>query len=331
MKIYLYLSLGIFLYSCEPKQELIPEHFRHVDHMVWVVEDIDSTIWHWRNLGFYEIHEPEDANVSFKKSGSSFSFRTATANLGGAYVIWIEPGTHHSIFSEFQREYGDGAMSLVHNLQDSQKFNKEIDRLSNLGIDILDEVSLSIHGKKMDYVFMDTREKGKYVLGFIKGGESEILFEGLGKDNLHEMVINQYAFAISDPGPVSDFWKMIGQPEFQINHPELGNMHYFGEPTDHSLIQGWQRHGDVSFEWCIPVKLPIVYDDHIKSHGEGIHHLAFTVNDMNKVLEDYEAKGYVNSMGGTWGEKNMPGSGRYEYIDLENAGGLTMELLWNYK
>ena len=25
-----------------------------------------------------------------------------------------------------------------------------------------------------------------------------------------------------------------------------------------------------------------------------------------------------------------PGSGRYEYIDLENAGGVTMELLWNH-
>jgi hypothetical protein len=36
-------------------------------------------------------------------------------------------------------------------------------------------------------------------------------------------------------------------------------------------------------------------------------------------------------MGGTWGEKDKPGSGRYEYINLEDAGGVTMELLWNFK
>ena len=30
-------------------------------------------------------------------------------------------------------------------------------------------------------------------------------------------------------------------------------------------------------------------------------------------------------------EKGKPGSGCYEYIDLEKAGGLTMELLWNYR
>jgi hypothetical protein len=51
---------------------------------------------------------------------------------------------------------------------------------------------------------------------------------------------------------------------------------------------------------------------------------------MDKVLDDYENKGYVNSMGGTWGEAGKPGSGRYEYIDLENAGGVTVELLWNH-
>lgn len=74
----------------------------------------------------------------------------------------------------------------------------------------------------------------------------------------------------------------------------------------------------------------MVYEDHIQRHGEGIHHLAFMVKDMDKVIDDYTSRGFVVSMGGTWGEKGKPGSGRYEYIDLEKAGGLTMELLWSY-
>jgi hypothetical protein len=52
---------------------------------------------------------------------------------------------------------------------------------------------------------------------------------------------------------------------------------------------------------------------------------------MDAVVKDYTKLGYKNSMGGTWGEKDRPGSGRYEYIDLEEAGGVTMELLWSYK
>ncbi len=154
--------------------------------------------------------------------------------------------------------------------------------------------------------------------------------ESLGPGNRNGLVINQYAFAIHDPEPVSAFWHLAGLPEFSLVEPELGNKKYYGKRVDHSLIQGWQRHGDVAYEWCIPVKLPIVYEDHIRKHGEGIQHLAFSVKDMDEVLNDFESRGFVNSMGGTWGEEGREGSGRYEYIDLEEAGGVTMELLWNF-
>jgi hypothetical protein len=52
---------------------------------------------------------------------------------------------------------------------------------------------------------------------------------------------------------------------------------------------------------------------------------------MDPVLDDFRSRGLEVSMGGTWGEKGKPGSGRYEYINLEQAGGVTMELLWNFR
>jgi len=51
---------------------------------------------------------------------------------------------------------------------------------------------------------------------------------------------------------------------------------------------------------------------------------------MDAVLKDYTEKGFSVSMGGTWGETGKSGSGRYEYIDMENGGGVTVELLWSY-
>ncbi len=79
------------------------------------------------------------------------------------------------------------------------------------------------------------------------------------------------------------------------------------------------------------MKSPIVYEDHINKHREGIHHLGFLVADMDKVLEDFIALGYVVSMGNTWNEKGKKGSGRYEYIDLEDADVVRMELLWSFQ
>jgi hypothetical protein len=325
------ILLSVLLISCTSDHKTVPEHFKVVDQVIWVVKDVDKVIDHWTNLGFTQITDLDTLSVEVQSSGTTVQLRMAKANLGGAHITWIQPLEKNSLFAHFNKDYGDGAMSLVHRFQDKPALLKEIERLNELGVDQLEEITVTTPEGDLDYIFMDTRSQGKYVLGYTFGNVDARYFRYLKAENLHQMRINQYAFAIIDQEPVSAFWAKIGQPEFQINNPELGNMHYYGEPTDHELIQGWQRHGSVSYEWCIPVKPPIVYDDHIKDHGEGIHHLAFTIDEMDKVIEDYESKGYVNSMGGTWGEKDRPGSGRYEYINLEEAGGLTMELLWNFK
>ncbi|MBL7112046.1 MAG: VOC family protein [Bacteroidales bacterium] len=323
--------IPFLIFSCIAQEKQVPEHFKKVDQVVWIIDDLDNVIMHWGNLGFDQVNDPDTLVCTFESTGESVPLRMAKANLGGAHITWIQPMDENSLFATFHSGYGDGAMSLVHRLEGQEALDHEIERLAGLGVDVLEKVTIETAMGELAYVFMDTQEEGKYILGYTTGDTDDRFFAELSGENLHHMKINQYAFAIADYEPVSAFWARLGQPEFQINHPVLGDMHYYGELTDHSLIQGWQRHGTVAYEWCIPVKPPIVYDDHIKKHGEGIHHLAFSVSDMDEVLGDYESKGYINSMGGTWGEKGKPGSGRYEYIDLEKAGGVTVELLWNHE
>ncbi len=331
MKKLFVLSGLLILISCNVRSEGVPECYNHVDQMFWVVSDLDRTIENYEKLGFNQFADLGTVVVESGKSDSKSTARLVRANLGGAQVNWIQPMEGNSMFHEFLRDYGDGAMSLVHRFPGEQEMKKELTRLSNLGIDVSEKISISAGTTEMQFVFLNTAKQGKYVLGFVYGDDGIDSFEGLNVENRNNLKLNQYAFAILDPDPVSEFWKLIGLPELEIRYPELGEPKYYGEPADHDLIQGWQRHGSIAYEWCIPVKPPIVYEDHIKLHGEGIHHLAFSVEDMDKVLEDYTSRGFVVSMGGTWGEKGKPGSGRYEYIDLEEAGGLTMELLWSYR
>lgn len=321
------------LYSCGKKSAVtieIPDHFEQVDQVLWVVNDLTSTMSHWASLGFNQVIDLDTVDANMKMAGKTVRLRMAKANLGGANITWIQPLGEASVFSEFHNSYGDGAMSLVHRMESNETLQAELTRLSGIRLNIKEEINILTSKGYLYYVLIDTRDGGKYYLGFTCGNEDLKMMQELSHENFHNMKINQYAFAIRKPEKVSDYWHKIGLPEFQISNPVLGNTHYYGKITDHKLIQGWQRHGTIAYEWCIPVKPPIVYEDHINKHGEGIHHLAFNVDDMDKVLEDYRSKGYVVSMGGTWGETGKPGSGRYEYIDLEKAGGLTMELLWNH-
>jgi len=331
MKKLLVLSYILAFSSMGLKSAEIPECYNKVDQVVWVVSDVKNTMTKYAELGFSQFMDLGVVEVKSGTTKNKGKARVVCANLAGAQITWIQPIEGESIFQKFHDEHGDAAMSLVHRFSSKEEQKNEIGRLDQLGIGILDKVTLESKAGKLSFVLMDTESEGKYVLGFNFGDEGLKLQSALSAENRLNLKLNQYAFAILDPQPVSDFWKQIGLPELGISYPELGDPMYYGEPADHELIQGWQRHGTIAYEWCIPVKPPTVYGDHIQKHGEGIQHLAFSVSDMDQVLDDYTSQGFVVSMGGTWGETGKPGSGRYEYIDLEEAGGLTMELLWNYK
>ena len=308
----------------------LPDSYAFVDQVIWVVSDVESTMAHYSLLGFDQFKDLGIVEIkSWTRENTSMA-RLVSANLGGAHVNWIQPLDGESVFQDFLIDHGDAAMSLVHRFLEVEDLKEKLNRLDQLGVPILDKISIDTPEGELAFVLMNTEQEGKYVLGFTYGDNGLQIHTALCDENRLQLRLNQYAFAVRDPKPVSDFWEKLGMPGLEISHPELGDPMYYGKPADHELIQGWQRHGNVAYEWCIPVKAPIVYEDHIQKHGEGIHHLAFSVEDMDKVLEDYTSQGFVVSMGGTWGEKDKPGSGRYEYIDLEMAGGLTMELLWSY-
>jgi len=326
--------LSLFMISPVQKDDTLPGAYREVDQVIWIVSDLDHTLSQYAQLGFSEVMDLGKTQVKSRSGKGSVegecTVLLARANLGGAIVNWIQPLEGHSLFHEFREAHGDGAMSLVHRFPGEKELKKEIRRLDVLGIGRMGEITLVTSKGDLEFILMDTGQEGKFILGFTQGRDPMNITEELSRMNRHSMKLNQYAFAIQDPDPVSGYWQQFGLPAFEINHPELGETRYYGELVDHSLIQGWQRHGTIAYEWCIPVKPPIVYEDHIQKHGEGIHHLAFSVEDMDRVLNDFKSRGFVVSMGGTWGEKGKPGSGRYEYIDLEQSGGLTMELLWSH-
>jgi methylmalonyl-CoA/ethylmalonyl-CoA epimerase len=327
------LLILLILGSCQEKTAEVPGHFKHVDQVLWINDNLGKTIAHWKNLGFNQIMDLDTVSAVMNKSGKTVRLKLAKANLGGANITWIQPLEGGSVFDEFYASYGNGAMSLVYRMESKKALQNELDRLAAIGLNVKEEISIETARGNLHYVLMDTREEGKFYLGYTWVDEGVKLMQELTSGNLHGMQLNQYAFAIRNENvkSVSHYWHRVGFPEFEMNHPELGNKHYYDKEVDHDLIQGWQRHGDIAYEWCIPVSTPIVYDDHIKKHGEGIHHLAYSVENMDKVLDDYKTKGYVVSMGGTWGNDGEPGSGRYEYIDLEDAGGVTMELLWSFE
>jgi hypothetical protein len=310
------------------------EYYTTVDLIVWVVNDVKSVAEGWRNVGFKSITDRGIANLSnltYKGEVAKTKIHLYTAYLGGAKIIWIQPLGGESAFSEFLRDNGNGVFALMHDVPDQVELVSEVQRLNNLGVSVLQKGQVMVDKKPLIMTYMQTCKKGKYALGLLTGPTN--VFEDYKMNNELGMEFNQFAFAIkaSNTEKVSAYWEKLGFPAMQITHGETWGKQYYGQPADFDMKLGWYRYGDIVYEWCIPLKSPTVYEDHIKKYGEGFQHLGFKVNDMDEAIQYFEERGFKISMSGGWGEKDKPGSGRFAYVNTEGIGGETIELLWSYK
>jgi len=181
---------------------------------------------------------------------------------------------------------------------------------------------------------MDTEPQGKYVLGLVHGApparaSAEATASADGPPFAAKL--SQYALVVESLQPVSDYWVRLGFPTMDVTHPALTELRYHGKPGRFDQKLGWHRHGTVTWEWIEPLQGPTVYRDFLKAHGEGLHHIAFDVPDIDAAARAWEAVGVKVVQSGAWGEKGKPGSGRFAYADTSTVGGVTVELLWNQR
>lgn len=317
-----------------PLSAELPGFYKEVDRLVWVVPDLDETISHLRKLDFTNVRDLGEARlngVEYRGEPATGSVRLAAGRFGDVPVYWIEPLGGRNVYADFLEEKKGGVLSLVHRAPTAASYDAELARLKGLGVDVLQKGSVETASGTIRYAMLDTLEGGKYSLGLIHfpGGDEGPLAVPPG--NPSGRVVSQYAFAVKRLEPVSAYWAKLGFPEMSFTHNELTDKKYHGQSAEFDMRLGWQRHGEVVYEWIQSLQGPDVYLDHMKIHGEGFHHLAFNVEDMDEALADFASRGYPETLSGGWGKKGKPGSGRFAYIDTQPVGGIDVELLWNYR
>ena len=331
MKKLLISSVIIFLMcSNQMLKAQINPVYKEVDQILWVVQNLKTVKKGWAEIGFSEIEDLKKVKlISHGLKDDKGTIKASIAHLGGAKALWIQPLSGETIFSRYLNKNGEGAVALIHKVKNEEQLHEVTQLLARANIGKIATYTLQTKTGDLKYTIMDTKEKGKYFMGFVIDERMEN--NSYNGNNQQNMKFNQYAFAIKDEIPVSSFWASAGLPEFEITHGPVTDKEYFGRSSDFDMKLGWQRHGTIVYEWIIPLKPPTVYADHIRVHGEGIQHFGFAVEDIDKAIDFFEQKGYKVSMSGGWGEKGKKGSGRFAYVDLSKIGGMTLELLWSFK
>ena len=311
-----------------PASAELPDLYRSVASVHWVVADLGAVRQGWEKLGFPPARDLGEVALSVTHRGTSGTarIRVAVADLAGLEVAWIEPVDDVGAFAEFRARHGSGIMSLNHRVSSLEEIDREVSRLGALGVGVLQRSDAGSRPVLPSTAYMDTGEKGRYVLGLVLGSAAGSASPGPKAP--HGLTLSQLAFVARDLEAVSAFWRGLGFPAIEVTHGPLRDPVYRGQPGRFDQELGWQRHGSVVYEWVRPLAGPSVYDEFLESHGEGVHHLGFDVPDLDAALAAWTPLGFPPAQSGGWGEAGKKGSGRFAYVDTDPVGGALLELLW---
>ena len=310
----------------------LPEFYKKVDRITWVVENVDQVAAGWKGVGFDQVQPAQTVildHTVFRGRQTRSTVKVAAGRIGQVQIRWIQPIDGKNAYSEFLARHGSGIFSLVHRVPSKESLEAEIKRMAGLGAGVLEKGSVASALGSVSYAYMDTEKEGKYSLGliYVEGGAApDAAAQSPGK-----LTLSQYAFVAKDTHAVSAYWQRLGFPEMSFTHSTLSDLVYHGKPGQFDQELGWQRHGQIVYEWIQPLKGPTAYRDHMKIHGEGFHHLAFDVTDIDASAARLTGLGYPVVQSGAWGDKGKPGSGRFAYNDTESIGGAMVEFLWNFR
>lgn len=303
----------------------IPDFYKTVSRVTWVVENIDKVKPAWAALGLSGIQEFPNIQLvgQFRSKPIIIYAWQITGHLGNLTVDMIQPGEGQAnAYNNFLSRHGDGILSIVHEVPTRQALEKEILRMKSKGVGVLQQVTVA----NATYTYFDTEPEGKFVLGLVYS-------PGSTQPAARPAVVSHFSPVVWDGAAVSAYWEKLGFPAFPMQHASpRPDSRYKNQPLSLAFDVGYQRHTQFRYEWISPPPSPPnIYADFLNKHRrEGIQHIGIPVEDLAESIAAYEKLGYHVHQSGAWGDVGRPGSGQYAYMDTDSAGGISVELIRTY-
>lgn len=161
-----------------------------------------------------------------------------------------------------------------------------------------------------------------FVVGFTVGNSKR---EAL----VAEQKMMQVGIIVADIEKAAEHWAaFLGleeTPQIRMaSSSERVPTEYRGEPSDASAKLAFIRLENITIELIEPVGDHSTWSEFLETKGEGVHHIAFNVRDMNDRIREFGKREIPMVQRGGWA------TGEYAYMDGGKNLGLIVELLENY-
>jgi hypothetical protein len=118
-------------------------------------------------------------------------------------------------------------------------------------------------------------------------------------------------------------WEVLGVGPwavYQFEAPKVRDYIYRGKPATHSCLIAVAWRDAVQLELMQPLTGRSIYDEHLETKGEGMHHIKLYYADCAKAVADFAARGYPVIQSGRFDEDE------HYYLDTERDFGYVIEL-----
>lgn len=140
-------------------------------------------------------------------------------------------------------------------------------------------------------------------------------------------VLNQIAIVVNDlEAARAAYAQLLGIPQpdwFIAGPPQLTQVVFRGQPTNSESKLCFIPTSSVQIELIEPNQEPSTMREFLNQVGEGVHHLAFDVDNLEQGLQMMKEQGYELEQKGNF----VSGKGRYAYVDTRSTYKTIIELL----
>jgi catechol 2,3-dioxygenase-like lactoylglutathione lyase family enzyme len=115
-------------------------------------------------------------------------------------------------------------------------------------------------------------------------------------------------------------------PWYRLRTAEVQDLVLRGEPIDPRFEIAIAYSGRIQLELIAPQGGNALYDEHLRTRGEGLHHLGFCVRNLGRRLEVARSLGLEVLQSGTI-RSHGGAVTRFAYLDTCETGGIIIELI----
>lgn len=141
--------------------------------------------------------------------------------------------------------------------------------------------------------------------------------------------IVQIGILVADIEKAAEAWSRFTGEKSEIfitEKYEVTGATYQGRPCYGRLKQAFFQFSNIQVELVAPYgEESSVWKDCLEQNGEGLHHLAFAVDDAEASIRTLEDRGMPLMQIGHWPAE--PKDGTYAYLDARDSLGAIIELL----